>query len=479
MSLKEKTLTGILWAFLQQFGAQLINFIVSVVLARWLMPAEFGIIGMISVFIAIGNSLVDSGLTSSLIRSKNNDQKDFSTVFFMNIFASIIIYLILFFCSPFIAKFFDQPILIPVVRVYCLVFIIKAFSAVQNARYTLNMDFKSLMIVTIPSLLIGGIVGLSFAYFGYGVWSLVYMNLVQAMLVSIQLWVKGKWMPTLVFDIDRLKYHFNFGYKLTLSGILNTIYDNIYHLIIGKFFSAAQLGYYTRAQSMKQLPVTNISSALNKVTYSMFSKIQDDDIRLKSAYKGLMQQVLFWITPTLIIAGILAEPLFRFLLTEKWLPAVPYFQILCIVGIMYPLHSYNLNILKVKGRSDLFLRLEVIKKVLISIGLFIAIPLGIYGLLWMQVILNILAFGINTYYSGRLINYPLYEQLIDILPIIGVSILAGIFLFVIDLQMPNLNEWDFVRLTVGCSVGMLFYLLFSYFIKLKALMDFKKLILKK
>jgi O-antigen/teichoic acid export membrane protein len=479
MGLKQKTISGIFWTFSQQFGVQLINFGVSVVLARLLLPEEFGLIGMIAIFITLGNSLMDSGLTSSLIRTKDPDQRDFSTVFLMNIFGSIITYIILFLCAPLIAEFFDQEILILIIRVYCTSFIIRSFSAVQLARLTQQMDFKIQMTITIPSLLGGGLVGLVMAYNGFGVWSLVYMNLVQSLLVSVQLWFRTNWRPALVFDWKRLRYHFSFGYRLTLSGILNTIYDNIYNIVIGKYFSAVQLGYFTRAQSMKQLPVANISTALHKVTYPMFSKIQDNDIQLKSVYRRIMQQVLFWVAPILVISGVLAVPLFRFLLTEKWLPAVPYFQILCLVGIMYPLHAYNLNILKVKGRSDLFLRLEIIKKALITVGIVVAIPFGIYGLLWMQVILSTISFFINTFYSGKFIQYPAMEQLTDILPILGISVLTGFFTYMLDIQISKINHYDLFRLFSGAVLGMSVYFLFAYLGKISALLDFRQIVLKR
>lgn len=479
MNLKQKTVSGLAWTFSQQFGVQGINFLVSVVLARLLMPEEFGLIGMISVFVALGTTLVDSGLTSSLIRTPDSYQRDFSTVFFMNLLGSVLIYGILYLSAPLIAMFFNQEILIPITRIYCLSFIIGAFSAVQNTILTIKMDFKTQMTITIPSLVVGSIVGLVMAFKGYGVWSLVYMNLTQSFLSSVQLWIRAKWRPSLVFDFERLKYHFNFGYKMTLAGILDTFYKNIYQIIIGRYFSAVQLGYYSRAESLKQLPVKNISTALNKVTYPMFSRIQNDDVKLKSLYKRLMQQVLFWIAPTMVVSAVLAEPLFRFLLTDKWLPAVPYFQILCYVGIMYPLHSYNLNILKVKGRSDLFLKLEIIKKVMITISLFVAVPFGIMGLLWMQVILSNVSFLINTYYSGKLIGYTAWDQIKDISPILGLAVFAGAFTHLLNSLLPDVISFDFPRLLIAFPLGMLFYLLWSYLGKIDAFIDFKYLVLKR
>lgn len=280
------------------------------------------------------------------------------------------------------------------------------------------------------------------------------MSLLQAFLNTVQLWIRTRWAPSLVFDKKKFRYHFKFGYKLTLSGLLDTIFTNIYQIIIGRYFVAADVGFYTRANSLKQLPVNNISGALNKISYPLFASIQNDIERLKNAHKQIMQMVLFVIAPVLVIMGVLAEPLFRFLFTEKWLPSVPYFQILCLTGILYPLHAYNLNILNVKGRSDLFLKLEVIKKALVIVVIVITIRFGIIGLIWGQLISSVFGFFINTHYSGGFINYGVWEQVQDILPIIGLAFLAGMFVFGIDYAMKVNGNADFVRILIGGSVGL-------------------------
>jgi O-antigen/teichoic acid export membrane protein len=477
MSLRKQATSGMVWTFTQQFGTQIISFIVSLVLARLLLPKEFGLIGMIAVFVSVGRALVDSGLTQSLVRSKDLDQEDFSTVFYFNLAASILIYIIIYFSAHLVANFYDQSLLTPILRLYCITFIITAFSAVQLARLTQKMDFKTQTLVAIPSIIVGGIVGVSMAYMGYGVWSLVWNQIVTAVISSVQLWIYSKWSPSLVFNVDKFKDHFNFGYKLTLSALLNKIFNNIYPIVIGKYFSAAQVGFYTRADTMKQLPVQNISGALNKVTYPLFASIQDDDARLRRVYKQLMQMVVFVIAPTLVFLAILAEPTFRFLFTEKWLPAVPYFQILCVSGILYPIHAYNLNILKVKGRSDLFLKLAVIKKSITVVGIIIGIQFGIYGLLYAQVILSFFSFFINAYYTNRFINYSAWQQIKDILPIIGLSLVCGVGLWFLDRVLQE--QIDFLRLAVGGIAGGITYILLSYLFKFDSLNELNKLILKK
>lgn len=470
--LRKKTVSGLFWTFSQQFSIQLINFAVSIILARLLLPAEFGLLGMIAIFIAIGNSLVDGGMTSSLIRTQNPDQLDYSVVFFTNLSMSIVIYIVSFFTAPYISLFFEEPILTNLVRVYCLTFIIRAFSTVQATKLNKEMNFKLQMIINVPSLIIGGISGAAFAYYGYGVWSLVYMNILQSLVATIQLWIYSKWKPVFTFDINRLKMHLGFGYKLTLSGLINTIVKNVYNLIIGKFFTASQLGFFIRAKSMQELPVSNISSALNKVTYPLFSSIMNEDIKLKSVYKRLVQQVFFWITPILVIAIVLAEPLFRFLLTEKWLPAVPYFQILCISGILTPLNTYNLNILLVKGKSGQYLKLEIVKNVFTILGALLVFPYGMYGLLWSIVISVVITFFINAYYCGKVLNVSVKEQIIHVLPIILISLIGGVICYGFDILILKYFNIDIVRLIVCTSLTLGFYLIACYVLKIEALKEF-------
>lgn len=480
MNLKEKTLAGLFWTFSQQFSVQLINFAVQVILARILLPAEFGLIGMLTIFISIGNSLMDSGLTSSLIRTPDAGQRDYSTVFFVNLAGSFLIYGILFFSAPFIAGFYEQGGLTAIIRVYTISILLRAFIAVQTTRLTKEMNFRAQMLMQIPSVIGGGIIGILLAYWGYGVWSLVWMNLVQAFLFTVQHWLFTGWRPSFIFDIDRFKYHFKFGYKLTLSGLLNAVYQNLYNIIIGKYFSAAQLGYYTRAQTMQMFPVQNLSTALNKVTYPMFASIQQDDKRLKEIYRKLMQQVVFWVTPLMIVLAIIAEPLFRLLLTEKWLPAVPYFLILCVSGILFPLQYYNLNILNVKGRSDLFFKLEVIKRSFTTLGVFCAIPFGIYGLLYFQVLSSVFSFVVNSWYSGRLIDFSLQDQLRELLPIFLLTVLPGILAWGLDhFLLQSLQAGDIVRvLLVGIAYFSL-YLGMSYLTRITVIFDLRQLVFKR
>lgn len=427
MSLKKQAISGVKWNFLQQFSVQIINFGVQVILARLLMPEMFGLIAMIIVFISIGQTLTDSGMTSSLIRTKNPDQIDYSTVFVTNLLMSIAIYGITYTLAPFIAGFYNQEVLTNIVRVFALTFVIRALVAVHVAKLTKEMNFKLQMKLQVPSTIIAGIVGVSLAYQGYGVWSLVWLNLVQAIIFTIQNWLFINWNPSLVFDWQRFKHHFVFGYKLTLASLIDVIYNDAYRIIIGKFFSPAQVGFFNQAETMRLFPVQQISSVMGKVTYPMFAKI-DNDQALKTVYRTTMKLVFFASVPVMLALILVAEEGFRFVFGEKWLPAVPYFQILALASIVRPVSVYNLNILHVKGRSDLVLKVEVIKKFLGVILIVIGLPFHVMGLVISLTIFSFMSFIINMHYSGKLIAYSMREQMKDIFHLLAIGALVFIVL---------------------------------------------------
>ncbi|MGX1639418.1 lipopolysaccharide biosynthesis protein [Sphingobacterium sp. NPDC055431] len=468
MSLKSTATSGLLWTISQQFGFQGINFLVQIILARVLLPESFGIIALLQIFIAIGLSLVDSGMASSLIRNKNVDDDDYSTVFYLNIFISLVVYLLLVVVSPYIAIFYNMPILVNIIKVYCLSFIISAFSIVQVTQLTKKMMFKEQMLMQLPSLIVAGVVSILMAYNGWDVWSIVVYNLLQNFLMTLQYWIKSKWRPKRVFNLQKLKYHFNFGYKLTLAGLLNAIFDNIYGVVIGKFFSPQILGFYNRAELFQLFPGKNISTAVEKVTYPMFADIQDDNEKLKRYYREIFGFVVFFLTPTMVILCAIAEPFFRLLLTEKWSPMVPYFQVLTIVGILHPFQRYNLNILRVKGRSDLVLKLNVIKKIILTILIIVSIPYGIYGILVSQCVFAIISVYLNTLYSSKMIKYSLIEQIKDVIGIYIIAGLVGVLIYVLDNVLLN-DFADFWRILIGVIIGFGTYMLVAYFFKVRAI----------
>lgn len=478
MSLKHKAVSGAFWTVTQQFSVQFINFVVQIILARILMPNEFGLVAIVTVFVAIGNKLTDGGMTSSLIRTPNPDNEDYSTVFYINILVSILIYLIIFYSAPLIARFFEHGMLKYIVRVFCLSIIIKAFVGVQTTILTREMKFKVQMKMQIPSIVVGGMVGILMAHYGYGVWSLVYMNLVSAFLFTLQHWVYSNWRPSFIINREKLKYHFNFGYKLTLAGLMNSVFDNIFNIVIGKNYSPAQLGFYNRAFTLQLFPAQNISAALEKVTYPIFASIQNDDKRLKKVYNLLMQQVVFWVAPIMIFAAVLGKPLFSLVLTDKWLPAVKYFQILCVVGVLYPLQQYNLNILRVKGRSDLILKLNFYKKITLVAGIAIAFSFGIMGLVIMQAISAVVGYFYNSYYSGKFINYSASEQVKDILPLLLLALFSGLMVFISQHYIYR-NWFDLSQLIIGYGTGFTLYLGAAYFLKVDALSVFRNIVIGK
>lgn len=430
---------------------------------------------MIAIFIAVGQSLVDSGLASSLIRTQDLKEEDYSTVFFINIIGSFIIYTCCFLAAPHIADFYKQPILTNLLRVYSIDFLIIALVIVQRTKLTKELNFKTQLKVQLPATIISGFVGISLAETGHGVWSLVYMYLVRQALTTCLFWYLADWRPRWLFNFERFKIHFNYGYKITLSGIIGVAMKNSYYIVIGKFFPPNLLGFYTRATQTKQLPLDLIGNTLNRVSFPLFTRMQDDPKKLKVAFKKLLSQIYFFLVPILMGAITLATPLFEFLFTAKWLPAVPLFQLLCIVGLYSPLHIYNLNILKVYGRSDLVLRLELFKQILVFINIFLAIQFGIYGLLIGQIFATNIAYFINTYYSSHFIDYGATSQIKDIIPIVLIGILSMSITYYLDSTF-FFSYMNFIRLLLGTAIGGSLYLFIAVVAQIAAYQEFRQLL---
>lgn len=476
LSLRSEAIGGIIWTSLNRFGTQLVVFLVSVVLARVLSPEEFGLIAMITVFNSLGGLLTDAGLCQSLIRTKDVDDKDYSTVFYFNFAGSIIIYLIIFLCAPLVAIFFDQPILTSLLRIYAISFVVNAFSNVQVTILTRELNFKRQFYITFPSLILGSAVGIYSAYTGAGVWSLVYSQLVQSVLNTTLYFLLSDWKPSFSFNKESFNKHFNYGYKLTLSGILDMLFNNIYYVIIGRFYSPAQVGFFNRADTFKQFPVNSISSVLNKVTFPLFAKIQSDDDRLKAAYRKVLKLITFLIAPLLAFMAILANDIFVFLFTEKWRPAAPYFQILFINGIFYPLHVYNLNLLKVKGRSDLFLKLEVFKKIIVIAVILSVFTFGIYGLLLGSVFISIVSFFLNAYYTSKFLAYSAFDQLKDLLPILFLTSCSAGVVYLVHKLLEGVNTSLVLGLILSMLSGLFIYVTFSFLFEKEMIKEIKNLI---
>lgn len=463
MSLKKQASSGVFWTFMDSFILKGFSFISSIFLARLLGPKEFGLIGMISVFVAVGTSMVDSGLSASIIRTKNADDSDYSTVFYLNLGMSFLVYGLLFFSAPYIAEFYNQEILINIIRLYCLSFIISAFSSIQLAILNRDMSFKKIMRYNMPGAMIGAIVGIGMGYLGYGVWSIVWMYLSTQIIQSIALWVNSKWKPSLLFSKEKLKFHYGFGYKLMLSGLIDTIFKNIYNILIGKFFSVQTLGFYERAKSFNSYPVTTLTNIISKVSYPLLAQIQDQKEKIGNVYRQLLQFTFFIITPLMLGTSAIAKPLFLLILGEQWIKAVPFFQILCLSGIFYPIHAFNINVLKVYGRSDLFLKLEVIKKVIISISILITFQFGIYGLVWSSVFTSFIALLINTHYSSQMIQYSTKDQIKDMIPTFFYAGLMSLLMYGVVLTLRNHSLYS--QILIPSFIGLIFYFLINYLFK--------------
>lgn len=452
-SLKQKTISGLFWSFIDNFSKLGLTFVIGIILARLLDPSDFGLIGMVTIFIGISQSLIDSGFTQALIRKKNCSQADYSTVFFFNLLVSFILYLILFICAPSISQFFDEPELTSIVRVISIGIIVNAFAIVQRAILSKEINFKLQTKISIFASLISSITAITMAYNGYGVWSLVYKTLLGFLFTCLLLWLWNKWKPSLIFSLKSFSEMFSFGYKLMLSGLIDGLYRNIYLIVIGKFFSAADLGFFIKAEQFNNLPSQNITGVIQRVSYPALTKIQDDLPRLKLAYQKIIKSTMLLSFTAMMILAASAEPLILTLIGEKWLPSVIYLQLLCFIGMQYPLHAINLNMLQVQGRSDLFLKLEIIKKILAIPVIIVGVLYGIKMMIVGMIILATVAYFLNSYYSGKNINYSSRDQLIDILPSFVLALFIGstVYILGITIILPY-YQILIIQLTVGVGL---------------------------
>lgn len=456
MKLKKKALFGFFWVFADTFILKSLQFIALIFLARWIGPKEFGLIGMMAIFIELGRSLTDSGLSNSLIRTKAANNSDYSTVFFANLIMSLLVYIVVFTLAPYIAVFYNQPSLLELIRVYCLIFLFIALSAVQIAILAKKMEFGKITRLNFPAMCLGVMTGLYLGYHGHGIWSVIWMYLITEGLKSVLLWSYSNWRPQFIFSKSKFKHHFNFGYKLMLSELVSTIFKNIYNILIGKFFASQILGYYERSRQLGQYPSATLTGVMSKVTYPLLSEIQEDKELLEKTYIKLIRVSFFVIAPVMLCTAAIAKPLFLLLLGKEWLPAVIFFQILSLAMMLYPIHSFNLNILKVFGRSDLFLRLEIIKKVIAVITITIAFQYGVMGLVWSSVVTSFAALSVNMFYSSRLINYSILAQLKDLGLTFFIALLTAILMYYFAQTLINIPL--ILQLLLSYTFGGLFYL---------------------
>ncbi len=430
--IKEKTLSGVKWSAIGRFSNQGIGFIIGVLLARILSPADYGVIGMIGIFMAIAQTFIDSGFSSALIRKKDCSDIDYSTAFYFNIAVGAICYTILFFAAPFIAGFFKTPILTDIVRVLAINLFLSSLTIVQSAKLTAAVDFRTQAKIGVACTIFSGCIGIAMAYNGYGVWSLVYQSITSAIIRTILYWIATKWVPQRTFSMQSFKYLFGFGSKILSAGILHTIYSNLTTMVIGKFYTPNDLGFYSRGENLARFPSSNITSILQSVTYPILSKIQDDDNKLIGAYRKYIRITSMAIFFGMCLLAALAEPLIITVFTDKWINSVIYLQIFCFALMFDHLCQLNLNILYVKGRSDLVLRLEVIKKTISISMLIAAIPFGVLAICIACAIYTQIAIIINTYYTGKLFGLGYLAQVKDFIKYLIFSLIAALPAFILS-----------------------------------------------
>lgn len=449
-SLKNKTVKGVGWSFIDNLSSSGVTFLVGLVLARLLTPSEYGIMAIITIFIAVSNSIVDSGFSNALIRKVDARRVDYNTVFFFNLVVSAVLYVVLFLASPAISVFFKEPLLIEVMRVIGWVLVINALAIIPRTLFVKEVNFKTQTKVSLIASISSGVVGIGMALVGMGVWSLVGQQLSRQLLNTLFLWIYCKWRPVWEFSVQSFKELFGFGSKLLLSGLLDTVFKEIYSLVIGRCYTSAQLGQYTRAGQFNQIFSSNLTSVVQRVSYPVLSSIQNEPERLKEAYRKVIKSTMLISFACMLGLAAVAKPLIVLLIGEKWLPAVGFLQIICFSGMLYPLHAINLNILQVKGRSDLFLRLEIIKKIIAVGPLALGVLFSIEYMLWGSVCTSLIAYFLNSYYSADLINYPTKEQIKDILPTFLVSFVTAAAMW--SLTLLSLSNW--LLLPLQCSLGI-------------------------
>lgn len=413
MSLTKDTISGVKWTYIEKLSVQIVNFLVGLLLARLLSPDDFGLISMLGIFMAISQTMIDSGFPSALIRKIDVNERDYSTAFVFNVGVGLFCYAILFLCSGLIARFFKTPELCQIIKVYALVLPINSLSSAQYARLNHDLNFKFQAQVSLISVLISGTAGVALAFLGFGVWALVWQAISCAFLKTVLLFLFSQWKPSISFSVKSFKYLLSFGSKLLAAGMLHTIYQNFTSLAIGKFYSPTDLGYYYRGAHFATIPSDGLTTTFQKVTFPLFSQLQNDTERLAHVYRKYikMTSILVFFLMTLLAA--LAKPVVVTLLTDKWMSSVQFLQILCFSYMFNHISTLNLNLLKVIGRSDLFLRLEIIKKSISFAILVAAIPLGVRAICVSAIIYTQIAVFINTYYTGKLFNLGYFAQIKD------------------------------------------------------------------
>lgn len=456
-----KVFSNFIWRFAERCGAQLVTFIVSIVLARILTPSDYGTIALVTVFTTILQVFIDSGLSTALIQKKDADDLDFSSVFYFNFVICIILYLIMFVSAPFIADFYKDSSLISIVRVISLTLVISGVKGVQQSYVSRHMLFKRFFFSTLGGTIFSAVLGIIMAYAGFGVWAIVFQQLSNNAIDTLILWITVKWRPIKKFSWSRLKNLLSFGWKMLASSLLDTVYNNLRNMIIGKLYTSADLAFYNQGDKFPKLIVTNINTSIDSVLLPTMSNEQDNHVRVKDMTRRAIKISTYIMAPLMIGLAFCAKPIVQIVLTDKWLPCVPYLQIFCISYLFWPIHTANLNAIKAMGRSDLFLKLEVIKKFIGMILLLITMNISVMAMAYSLLISGLISQVINSWPNRYLLKYSYIDQIKDILPNIVMALIMGVFVYFIN----YLNLSVLVSLMVQIILGGIIYLVLSIFTK--------------
>lgn len=430
------------WSALERFGSQGIQVLLSIILARLLSPVEFGLIGMVMVFCSLGQLFADSGLSTALVQRQSNSADDEATVFYLNLGAGLVLTLLICAVSPLVARFYGQPILVPLLCVLSLQVVLSSGGIIQFALLTRTLDFRRQSLVNMAAVLLSGTVGVIMALRGWGVWSLAGQYVSAALGRSLLIWMLGPWRPAGRFRRTSFQALWPFSYRLLAAGLLNTVFENLYNVFIGRMYRPAELGLFTRAQSLAQAPAGFMTSVFGRITLPVFSQMQTDAPLLKDKVRRVFRLLAAVHFPAMTALAVVAEPLVRVVLTDKWAPCVPYLQVLAFAGLLYPLHALHLNMLLALGRSDLFLRVEIIKKVLVVLALAATFRFGVLAMVWGILVLSVVCLAVNTYYTRKLLHYHSREQALDLAPVVGASLLMALAMLAVPHLYPvGLEAW--------------------------------------
>lgn len=471
-NLKYKTKKGIYWTFVEQFCNYGLQFIVGIIMARLLSPSDYGITALPAVFIVVAEVFINGGFGTAMVRKPELTEKDISTAFIYSISVGLLCYLILYLSAPYIAIFYNTPVLTPLIRVTALSFLWGPLVTPQTIILQRRLDFKTPARITIITKIIGAIIGICLAYMGYGLWSLVIMNVVSSFLSFVQTWFAVKWIPKKKWSRDSFNYLWGYGNKLILSSLLEKIYQNIIPIVLGKYFSTYDLGLYSRAKGYASLPAVQGTSIVQRVVFPTLSKQQDDIKALERNYRKMLKVTAFVIFPVMVLLSALARPLIIVMLTEKWEECVVLLQIICFSSLWYPIHVINLTLLQVKGRSDLFLKLEVIKKIIGICAIVLTLPFGLVVFCAAQIVNSIISLIINTRYTGKILSIGFIEQMKDLLPTLSLSMLCFVIISIINVFI----ESNYLQIVVGIIIGTCIYVGGALIFKFSELSDVKYMI---